>query len=423
MVFAFIILARPAKVQAASIGISDPGNANKLTVVSAPQNLRIVSIKNADDDMIKVTFAWNSSEKIFRLYSKNEVGTQFEPVGYIKTNPLEITFPVMKPYFTVSLTAVKPFNNTYIESAQSNELLVKWDYPTLAQPTRLKLIKSEKSGDSTKSYLAWDTVKYAQKYLIYYLKSEGTWEKIGESTVTEITLTHSTYGQPLSIAVSASYEYGESKISENLSIPRAIQTVQQITSTPTKIPDRVPKSPENLRIISTEIKDTIKEIDIGWDQSDGAEGYVIFVSTSGTYIKLANVGSNRAVIKIPFDFVSFKVVVSAFNNKGESGRSNEIEIEGKREEIAIIVPTKIITENPAPTVSIVQNTNQEEVLSVFTVEEKPRSDTEIIKTNNVTPTILPTPTKIIGSEEGQQKNLLIRLLTAILKQILVFLKK
>ena len=136
-------------VQAGNIEISDPGQSTQFDLVSTPKNLRVESVKTLDDQTVQVTLRWESAEQYFRLYSKQNEKDTFEPAGYMQTQPLEIRFPVMQPYFSLAIASVKQINNNLVESKRSNEVSITWDRPILSPPEAPTLRSSKQQDDLT----------------------------------------------------------------------------------------------------------------------------------------------------------------------------------------------------------------------------------------------------------------------------------
>ena len=283
----------------------------------------------------------------------------------------------------------------------------------------MSIRKTQQSDDTTTAHLVWNTVTGAEKYTIYHVKSNGAREKIGETEFSETTLTYGTYGQPFLIAVAASHQYEESPLSTSLSISRTVPLVtkQQIPTVTATVVNTVPSPPQNLQVAGTTVREGIKEIELQWDRSEGAEIYYIFIATTGSFEKLISVTSNRAVLKVPADFISFDVVVTAGNFKGESTQSNRVEVAGKKTEIELIVPTN----NPS-TIPIATPRHEpqksSDVLGAISVEEQSVPDEEIVLSTMQANVVYPTPTSPDGDENTQQRLSIVDLIKAFIMEIL-----
>lgn len=254
-----------------------------------------------------VSLKWNkvSGAQKYFVYWYDSSKKEYVKLGEKSTNSASLSSLKAATTYKIKIKAVKTVGKKDFEGSASSALTFKTlsENSTPAQVTGLKATQR-----TTKSVmLEWNPVKYADGYEVFwYSVKERKYVSFGKTGKTQGTVSKLDPSMGYSFKVCAYVNASKNKIvGGKQSAALSISTVSSSWAKSHKVSD-----------VTTTAR-TTNSSTITWKKVSGATGYTVYQNSNGSWVKLADVTTNKYTVKKLKAATTYRFKIAAYTKSKE----------------------------------------------------------------------------------------------------------
>ena len=245
---------------------------NTSTTVNRATNLKVGTVT---ETTVKLTWTKSSNATGYQVYIKEKNGT-YENLGSVTNANVTISGLEAGKTYYVKVRAYRTVNGTTTYATQySNEVNFTTKGTSSDTDTALGTVTNLKVGTVTETTakLTWNKVTNATGYEVYIRTATGSYEKIGNTTNTNVTILGLTEGTTYYVKIRAfRIVNGTTTYAKNYSSEVKVVTDSE--------EEEITKPAQVTNLKTKNITKTTT--DLMWNRVTGATGYEIYLRTAGT---------------------------------------------------------------------------------------------------------------------------------------------
>ena len=251
---------------------SNSSDDNTSTTVNRATNLKVGTVT---ETTVKLTWTKSSNATGYQVYIKEKNGT-YENLGSVTNANVTISGLEAGKTYYVKVRAYRTVNGTTTYATQySNEVNFTTKGTSSDTDTALGTVTNLKVGTVTETTakLTWNKVTNATGYEVYIRTATGSYEKIGNTTNTNVTILGLTEGTTYYVKIRAfRIVNGTTTYAKNYSSEVKVVTDSE--------EEEITKPAQVTNLKTKNITKTTT--DLMWNRVTGATGYEIYLRTAGT---------------------------------------------------------------------------------------------------------------------------------------------